>query len=95
MRSEAVIEARGAKPRQVYQPLRVAITGATVSPGIFESVALLGRERDAWTDGRGPFPRLSWRGPAPRLNRSAVGCRYGSIRGNQPGHDPATPKEGT
>jgi glutamyl-tRNA synthetase len=32
------------KPREVYQPLRVAITGTTVSPGIFESVALLGRE---------------------------------------------------
>jgi glutamyl-tRNA synthetase len=41
---EAVIEARGAKPREVYQPLRVAISGGTVSPGIFESVALLGRE---------------------------------------------------
>jgi len=40
-----VIEARGAKPRQVYQPLRVAISGGTVSPGIFESVALLGREQ--------------------------------------------------
>jgi glutamyl-tRNA synthetase len=40
----AVIEARGAKPRDVYQPLRVAISGSTVSPGIFESVALLGRE---------------------------------------------------
>jgi glutamyl-tRNA synthetase len=39
-----VIDARGAKPRQVYQPLRVALTGGTVSPGIFESVALLGRE---------------------------------------------------
>jgi glutamyl-tRNA synthetase len=38
-----VIERRGAKPRQVYQPLRVAITGTTVSPGIFESLALLGR----------------------------------------------------
>jgi glutamyl-tRNA synthetase len=33
-----------AKPREVYQPLRVAIAGTTVSPGIFESVALLGRE---------------------------------------------------
>ena len=42
---EGIIEARGAKPRQVYQPLRVAITGGTVSPGIFESVALLGREQ--------------------------------------------------
>jgi glutamyl-tRNA synthetase len=41
---EAVIEARGAKPRQIYQPLRVALTGGTISPGIFESVALLGRE---------------------------------------------------
>jgi glutamyl-tRNA synthetase len=39
-----VIERRGAKPRQVYQPLRVAITGTTISPGIFESLALLGRD---------------------------------------------------
>jgi glutamyl-tRNA synthetase len=41
---EAVVSARAAKPREVYQPLRVAISGTTVSPGIFESVALLGRE---------------------------------------------------
>jgi glutamyl/glutaminyl-tRNA synthetase len=40
----AVIERRGAKPREIYQPLRVALTGSTVSPGIFESVVLLGRE---------------------------------------------------
>jgi glutamyl-tRNA synthetase len=40
----AVIERRAAKPREIYQPLRVALTGTTVSPGIFESVALLGRE---------------------------------------------------
>ncbi len=39
-----VIERRALKPREVYQPLRVAISGGTVSPGIFESVALLGRE---------------------------------------------------
>jgi len=39
-----VIEARAAKPRDVYQPLRVALTGTPVSPGIFESVELLGRE---------------------------------------------------
>jgi glutamyl-tRNA synthetase len=32
------------KPREVYQPLRVALAGTTISPGIFESVALLGRE---------------------------------------------------
>jgi glutamyl-tRNA synthetase len=39
-----VIARREAKPREVYQPLRVALTGTTISPGIFESVALLGRE---------------------------------------------------
>lgn len=32
------------KPGKVFQPIRVAITGTTVSPGIFESVAVLGKE---------------------------------------------------
>jgi glutamyl-tRNA synthetase len=32
------------KPKDVFQPIRVALTGTTVSPGIFESVAALGRE---------------------------------------------------
>ena len=41
---QAIAERRGLKPGEVYQPLRVAISGTTVSPGIFESVALLGRE---------------------------------------------------
>jgi glutamyl-tRNA synthetase len=41
---EAVVASRSVKPREVYQPLRVAISGTTVSPGIFESVAFLGRE---------------------------------------------------
>ncbi len=40
----AVVEDRGAKPKQVFQPLRVAITGSTVSPGIFESLSVLGRD---------------------------------------------------
>jgi glutamyl-tRNA synthetase len=39
-----VVEDRGVKPRQVFQPLRVALAGSTVSPGIFETVALLGRD---------------------------------------------------
>jgi glutamyl-tRNA synthetase len=43
-RLQDVLQLRGLKPREVYQPLRVALTGATVSPGMFESVALLGRE---------------------------------------------------
>jgi len=41
---EALVARLQVKPREVYQPLRVAIAGTTVSPGIFESVALLGRE---------------------------------------------------
>jgi glutamyl-tRNA synthetase len=40
-----VVDDLGVKPREVYQPLRVALTGTTVSPGMFESVALLGREK--------------------------------------------------
>jgi glutamyl-tRNA synthetase len=35
----------GVKPGRLYQPIRVAITGTTVSPGIFESLSVLGRER--------------------------------------------------
>jgi glutamyl-tRNA synthetase len=38
-------ERLGVKPGKLYQPIRVAITGTTVSPGIFESLAVLGREQ--------------------------------------------------
>jgi glutamyl-tRNA synthetase len=41
---QGVLERTGAKPRQIYQPIRVALAGTTVSPGIFESLRLLGRE---------------------------------------------------
>jgi glutamyl-tRNA synthetase len=40
-----LVDELGVKPGKLFQPVRVAITGTTVSPGIFESVALLGRER--------------------------------------------------
>jgi glutamyl-tRNA synthetase len=39
-----VVERLGTAPGRVFQPVRVAITGTTISPGIFESVAALGRE---------------------------------------------------
>jgi len=39
-----VVERRGTKPRNVYQPIRVAIAGTPVSPGIFESLEVLGRD---------------------------------------------------
>ena len=34
----------GLKPREAFQPIRVAVTGSKVSPGLFESIELLGRE---------------------------------------------------
>jgi glutamyl-tRNA synthetase len=40
----ALVEQLDVKPGQVFQPIRVAIAGTTVSPGIFESVALLGKQ---------------------------------------------------
>jgi glutamyl-tRNA synthetase len=40
----AVVDRLEAKPGKVFQPVRVAIAGQTVSPGIFESVALLGKD---------------------------------------------------
>ena len=33
------------KPRQAFQPIRVAVTGSKISPGLFESIELLGREK--------------------------------------------------
>jgi glutamyl-tRNA synthetase len=39
-----VVERLEVKPKEVFQPIRVAISGTTVSPGIFESVAALGRD---------------------------------------------------
>jgi glutamyl-tRNA synthetase len=41
---EPIPERLEVKPGRVYQPIRVAISGGTVSPGIFESLAALGRE---------------------------------------------------
>jgi glutamyl-tRNA synthetase len=32
------------KPKDVFQPIRVALAGTTISPGIFESLAVLGRD---------------------------------------------------
>jgi glutamyl-tRNA synthetase len=37
-------ERLGQKPRQAFQPIRLAVTGSKVSPGLFESIELLGRE---------------------------------------------------
>jgi glutamyl-tRNA synthetase len=42
---ERVRERRGVKLGELAQPARVAVTGSAASPGIFETLELLGRER--------------------------------------------------
>lgn len=41
----ALIEGLGLKPRVAFAPVRVAVTGKRVSPPLYESIELLGRER--------------------------------------------------
>ncbi len=40
----AFAEAEGMKPREAFAPIRLAVTGSKVSPGLFESLELLGRD---------------------------------------------------
>jgi glutamyl-tRNA synthetase len=40
-----VAERLDVKPRQAFQPIRVAVTGSKISPGLFESLELLGRDK--------------------------------------------------
>lgn len=42
---EALVERLGLKPKHAFGPVRAAVTGRRVSPPLFESMALLGRER--------------------------------------------------
>ena len=41
----AAADELGLKPRQAFQPIRVAVTGSKISPGLFGSIELLGREK--------------------------------------------------
>ena len=41
----ALAEELGEKPRTAFQPIRLAITGSKISPGLFESIELLGKEK--------------------------------------------------
>ena len=40
----ALADRLGLKPREAFQPIRLAVTGSSVSPGLFESLELLGKE---------------------------------------------------
>ncbi|MGY1833587.1 glutamate--tRNA ligase [Blastococcus sp. SYSU DS0510] len=41
----ALVDGLGRKPRQAFGPVRVAVSGRTVSPPLYESMELLGRDR--------------------------------------------------
>jgi glutamyl-tRNA synthetase len=41
----SLVDGMGLKPRLAFGPVRVAVTGSRVSPPLFESLELLGRER--------------------------------------------------
>jgi glutamyl-tRNA synthetase len=41
----ALVDGLGLKPKHAFAPVRVAVTGRRVSPPLFESLELLGRER--------------------------------------------------
>ena len=72
-----VVERSGRSAKAVYQPIRVAITGTTVSPGIFDSLAALGREGIAGQDRAGAEEARvspSW-GPPPGRIRGRSGAR--------------------
>ena len=51
-----LIERDGLSASKVLQPIRVAITGSTISPGIFESLETLGRDRVGRADRCRPRP---------------------------------------
>ena len=60
---KALCERLGAKPKTVYLPIRVAVTGSRISPGLYESLELLGRETCA-------------RAAAPRRRARRVGLDF-------------------
>jgi glutamyl-tRNA synthetase len=41
---KALCDDLGKKPREVFAPIRVAVTGSKISPGLYESLELLGRD---------------------------------------------------
>lgn len=55
----ALVEERGLKPRLAFGPVRVAVTGRQVSPPLFESLELLGREESLRRLDGAPRPAVS------------------------------------
>ena len=70
----AAADRLGIKPKQLFQPLRVAIAGTTVSPGIFESVVPARLRRDVASHRRRPRLRLRRKQSIMRLNPPGRGA---------------------
>jgi hypothetical protein len=77
------------KPAKAFQPIRVAVTGSKVSPGLFESIELLGKVLAGRERSPNDLPPLiSAKGPFALLfGHVAAGfalgmCRGGGLRGS-------------
>ena len=84
----------GEKPRTVYLPIRVAVTGSRVSPGLYESLELLGRDDVARAASSGSGRRRRERPPRSRRTsssarrRGSTSRRSGSTRSRRRPSDP-------
>ena len=71
----ALVEELGLKPRNAFGPVRIAVTGRKVSPPLFESLELLGRDRSLAPSRRGPGVS------EPAMTSPAAGPAYDGPRG--------------
>ena len=67
----ALMENLALKPRKAFGPIRVAATGASISPPLFESLELLGRDRSLRRLRAGATARLPQL-PRPRREKAAA-----------------------
>ena len=67
-----------AKPKDVFQPMRVALAGTTVSPGIFEIARRARARRGAARDRRRAGALLIGTGLTPTASRSCQGSNHTS-----------------
>ena len=68
----AACEKEGVKPRVLYMPVRVALTGSTVAPGLYESLELLGRDESLAPHRRRPRAPLRVSPCKPRRIRLQI-----------------------
>ena len=69
----ALLEGLELKPRKAFGPIRVAATGASISPPLFESLELLGRDRSLAGCARGPRPCAPPLGGGVKCEREIFG----------------------